>query len=224
MLFRSVKWDVVKGGLAAASVALGGLTLLTGAIAKVLDDPSMARQGKKILSALLAGGAVFGLVKLLGELAVNMKSFAAFDWKKIGDSVWGAEAALGGMAAIVGAIGTVLYLTKGAGLFAGGTALLGMYALAANLGYVAESLAKYSAVDPDKLKAVGDSLLPLSKGLGAFLGVFGIGGIVASVSNIMDSIMSIFDRDVVGVIIKLDRKSTRLNSSHEWISRMPSSA
>ena len=24
--------------------------------------------------------------------------------------------------------------------------------------------------------------------------------------------------------LKLDRKSTRLNSSHEWISRMPSSA
>ena len=26
------------------------------------------------------------------------------------------------------------------------------------------------------------------------------------------------------VFIRIDRKSTRLNSSHEWISRMPSSA
>ena len=34
--------------------------------------------------------------------------------------------------------------------------------------------------------------------------------------------------DVLGVVLSailiLDRKSTRLNSSHEWISRMPSSA
>ena len=27
-----------------------------------------------------------------------------------------------------------------------------------------------------------------------------------------------------GVVTRQDRKSTRLNSSHEWISRMPSSA
>ena len=31
------------------------------------------------------------------------------------------------------------------------------------------------------------------------------------------------DRDS-GKVLVLDRKSTRLNSSHEWISRMPSSA
>ena len=31
-------------------------------------------------------------------------------------------------------------------------------------------------------------------------------------------------RKVSGGAIKEDRKSTRLNSSHEWISRMPSSA
>ena len=31
---------------------------------------------------------------------------------------------------------------------------------------------------------------------------------------------------IIGIIllVVLDRKSTRLNSSHEWISRMPSSA
>ena len=27
-----------------------------------------------------------------------------------------------------------------------------------------------------------------------------------------------------GEVVRIDRKSTRLNSSHEWISRMPSSA
>ena len=32
------------------------------------------------------------------------------------------------------------------------------------------------------------------------------------------------DADDVAQIMRLDRKSTRLNSSHEWISRMPSSA
>ena len=31
-------------------------------------------------------------------------------------------------------------------------------------------------------------------------------------------------KDVLDVIDESDRKSTRLNSSHEWISRMPSSA
>ena len=29
---------------------------------------------------------------------------------------------------------------------------------------------------------------------------------------------------VIQKVLRLDRKSTRLNSSHEWISRMPSSA
>ena len=28
----------------------------------------------------------------------------------------------------------------------------------------------------------------------------------------------------IGDVVTIDRKSTRLNSSHEWISRMPSSA
>ena len=28
----------------------------------------------------------------------------------------------------------------------------------------------------------------------------------------------------LGIMLSIDRKSTRLNSSHEWISRMPSSA
>ena len=33
-----------------------------------------------------------------------------------------------------------------------------------------------------------------------------------------------FNHKAVQSIHRLDRKSTRLNSSHEWISRMPSSA
>ena len=35
---------------------------------------------------------------------------------------------------------------------------------------------------------------------------------------------SLFKQSDVKTLIKKDRKSTRLNSSHEWISRMPSSA
>ena len=30
--------------------------------------------------------------------------------------------------------------------------------------------------------------------------------------------------ETIDVLVDIDRKSTRLNSSHEWISRMPSSA
>jgi hypothetical protein len=33
-----------------------------------------------------------------------------------------------------------------------------------------------------------------------------------------------FERGFCGTCSSIDRKSTRLNSSHEWISRMPSSA
>ena len=36
--------------------------------------------------------------------------------------------------------------------------------------------------------------------------------------------MAGYDESVPGFQINRDRKSTRLNSSHEWISRMPSSA
>ena len=34
----------------------------------------------------------------------------------------------------------------------------------------------------------------------------------------------VIQKENTGVFTNIDRKSTRLNSSHEWISRMPSSA
>ena len=43
---------------------------------------------------------------------------------------------------------------------------------------------------------------------------------VGSNGEVIDSEASMLRRN----LINLDRKSTRLNSSHEWISRMPSSA
>ena len=37
-------------------------------------------------------------------------------------------------------------------------------------------------------------------------------------------LLAMFMSDLMLEIFNIDRKSTRLNSSHEWISRMPSSA
>ena len=51
--------------------------------------------------------------------------------------------------------------------------------------------------------------------------------------NLFDDVVVVTDSDIISdeikniggrVIKSQDRKSTRLNSSHEWISRMPSSA
>ena len=45
------------------------------------------------------------------------------------------------------------------------------------------------------------------------------------VRDLMEAYSSIYVQSEQEVISEdLDRKSTRLNSSHEWISRMPSSA
>ena len=41
---------------------------------------------------------------------------------------------------------------------------------------------------------------------------------------VMSSVYSTIAKDKAGTVNNKDRKSTRLNSSHEWISRMPSSA
>ena len=48
-------------------------------------------------------------------------------------------------------------------------------------------------------------------------------GTISNLQTIMDNpSLKVIQGSVVDE--KLDRKSTRLNSSHEWISRMPSSA
>ena len=43
-------------------------------------------------------------------------------------------------------------------------------------------------------------------------------------SGELQSVTMRFPNNMVGTVLDRDRKSTRLNSSHEWISRMPSSA
>ena len=49
-------------------------------------------------------------------------------------------------------------------------------------------------------------------------------GKAADLQTIFILEINVAQSDLCGFSIKLDRKSTRLNSSHEWISRMPSSA
>ena len=43
-------------------------------------------------------------------------------------------------------------------------------------------------------------------------------------SSVVPSETDVSTRLTRGIGLNIDRKSTRLNSSHEWISRMPSSA
>ena len=46
------------------------------------------------------------------------------------------------------------------------------------------------------------------------------GNLMSEINNVLN----VLNNDIVQEITPKDRKSTRLNSSHEWISRMPSSA
>ena len=63
---------------------------------------------------------------------------------------------------------------------------------------------------------VGVNVYPFGKGLkGLFIGLVPVGGFLSVSSYIFP---------FYGAIFKLDRKSTRLNSSHRYVSRMPSSA
>lgn len=200
----AVKWDQVKGGLAAAGIALGGITAITSVIAAMINSPNIAGQGKNILTAIASGGIVYGLIKLMGELGDQMQNFGSYDWNSIQENVWGAEKALAGFTAIAAGVGALLQLAGPTGVLFGGLSLVAIAAITANIGYVADNLAKYSAVDANKLKDVGESLMPLAKGMGTFLAVFGVGGIASAVSNTIDSIMSIFNRDVVGAIIRFE--------------------
>ena len=63
------------------------------------------------------------------------------------------------------------------------------------------------------------------------LGLFAVAVASAFIAGQSDGSVSIFWSPYrldlsfnLFVLVLLDRKSTRLNSSHEWISRMPSSA
>ena len=57
--------------------------------------------------------------------------------------------------------------------------------------------------------------------------VFGIRAVIEAIQADKEVDKILVKRDLQGDLSKelsADRKSTRLNSSHEWISRMPSSA
>ena len=78
-------------------------------------------------------------------------------------------------------------------------------------GERAVELMKASIAKTRRNEVVGD--------LGGFAGLFD-----ASALKGMQRPLLATSTDGVGTKTDLDRKSTRLNSSHEWISRMPSSA
>ena len=68
-----------------------------------------------------------------------------------------------------------------------------------------------------------------AKGLYVLPNLFTLAALFGGFYAIVMAMEGRFEQSVLGifcamVLDSLDRKSTRLNSSHEWISRMPSSA
>ena len=81
--------------------------------------------------------------------------------------------------------------------------------------------ARYSAID----------LAALGLGASVYVSIFvGLSGVMQALSPTIGQLYGAKQYDAIGhevrqgVWLAIDRKSTRLNSSHEWISRMPSSA
>ena len=48
--------------------------------------------------------------------------------------------------------------------------------------------------------------------------------VTTAITNMGSVVSTVLDTIAGNPLLMVDRKSTRLNSSHEWISRMPSSA
>ena len=71
---------------------------------------------------------------------------------------------------------------------------------------------------PKRMLVIGGGIIGLEMAC-----VYDALGAKVSVVEFADGLIPAADRDIVKPLHK-DRKSTRLNSSHEWISRMPSSA
>ena len=83
--------------------------------------------------------------------------------------------------------------------------------------YTRRHFYKYFIGDPQQLTSNRDSILEINSAMEKVQEILKLG------NQIEDYVYIIWARLLL-TSIKKDRKSTRLNSSHEWISRMPSSA
>ena len=125
--FTQYNWGEIGRGLVAMGGALGEVGLITGALGKLSG-----------LSGLIGAGTITLAVQGLDEIARAFNSFAQYSWDEIGRGLVAMGGALGEVAVISGATGT---LTGIAGLMGAGTITLasqGLIDLATAFGKFAE--------------------------------------------------------------------------------------
>lgn len=154
--FTQYNWGEIGRGLVAMGGALGEVGLITGALGKLSG-----------LSGLIGAGTITLAVQGLDEIARAFNSFAKYSWDEIGRGLVAMGGALGEVAVISGATGS---LTGIAGLMGAGTITLASQGLID----LATAFGKFAEFNWDEigrgLAAMGGAMG--ATGLGALLNTF----------------------------------------------------
>lgn len=195
-----IRWDNIKEGLAAAGLAIGGMSLIAMAVGKFVE--------KNTIAAIGGGAALLGLTMLIGTLGKNLGEYANYDWKAIDTNLGMAAVAVIGFGALAGIIGTLMVGSQGLGALAIGGGIVAIAALAKVMGYTGDQLKVFNDISGEHLKQVGDGMMSLGAGMAAFFAAMGITGVAGVVGGIVQGMAKWFDLDLVSQLNKYEKIDT----------------
>lgn len=185
--FAAFKWDEVKGGLGAAAVALGGMSVVIGAITALF----IGTEGLAALAVGAAELAIWGAIELIGRTADVLHKFKGIDTTQLENL---------GKSLVPFTFGVASFLTLGVAASTLGTIVS---AATAWLGLdPTTQIRKFQDLKYDYMAPLGVGLKALGEGI---LNFFSIGG---SIGSFIEGIKSWAKLDIVSQIKRYEDINT----------------